>query len=74
MDITLLPNSDKFIWNLTSSGEFTVKPMYLDLLNGQTRYLHKYIWKLKVSLKIKIFMWFLHNKVIFTKDNLVKRN
>jgi hypothetical protein len=36
--------------------------------------LRKYIWKMKVLLKIKIFMWFLHQKVILTKDNLAKRN
>jgi hypothetical protein len=29
---------------------------------------------MKVPLKIKVFMWFLHQKVILTKDNLVKRN
>ena len=29
---------------------------------------------MKVPLKIKIFMWFLHRKVILTKDNLAKRN
>ena len=29
---------------------------------------------MKVPLKIKIFMWFLHRKVILTKDNLTKRN
>jgi hypothetical protein len=31
-------------------------------------------WKLKVPLKIRIFMWFLLNKAILTKDNLKKRN
>jgi hypothetical protein len=47
--------------------------MYLDLLNGNTGYLHKYLWKMKVPLKIKIFMWFVHRKEILTKDNLVKK-
>jgi hypothetical protein len=28
---------------------------------------------LTIPLKIKIFTWFFHNKVIFTKDNLAKR-
>ena len=46
--------------------------MYLDLLDGHKRYLRKYIWKIKVPMKIKIFMWFLHRKVILTKENLVK--
>jgi hypothetical protein len=48
--------------------------MYLDYMNGHTKYLKKYIWKMKVPLKIKIFMWFFHRKVILTKDNLLKRN
>ena len=33
-----------------------------DLMNGHTRYLCKYIWKLKIPLKIKVFMWFLSRK------------
>ena len=48
--------------------------MYLDYLSGHTKFLKKYIWKIKVPLKIKIFMWFLYSKVILTKDNLAKRN
>src|SRR4051812_845930 len=39
-----------------------------------TQFLKKYLWKIKVPLKIKIFMWFLYKKVILSKDNLVKRN
>jgi hypothetical protein len=35
MDINLSLNNDRFIWNLTSSGEFTVKSMYLDFLMGR---------------------------------------
>jgi hypothetical protein len=42
-------------------------------MNDNTRFLRKYLWKLKISLKIKIFMWFLSNKVLLTKDNLAKR-
>jgi hypothetical protein len=48
--------------------------MYLDLLNDNTVYLHKYLWKMKVPLKTKIFMWFVQRKEILTKDNLLKRN
>jgi hypothetical protein len=48
--------------------------MYLDMLDDDTKYLKKYIWKMKVPLKIKVFMWFFHRKVIFTKNNLLKRN
>jgi hypothetical protein len=73
MTVTLSAESDKFIWGLTDSGVFSVKSMYLDLMNGHTVYLQKYLWKLKIPLKIKIFMWFLSNKVLLTKDNLAKR-
>ena len=49
-----------------------VKSMYAEKMNGHTPFLPKYIWKLKVPLKIKIFMWFLYKKIILTKYNLAK--
>jgi hypothetical protein len=72
--VTLSEEKDIFVWKLTTSGSFTVKSMYEDYMNGHTIYLRKYIWKLKIPLKVKIFMWFLHRKVILTKDNLARRN
>jgi hypothetical protein len=74
MAVTLSSEQDKFVWSLTTSGAFTVKSMYLDYMNGHTKYFKKFIWKTKLPLKIKIFMWFFHTKVILTKDNLLKRN
>ena len=73
MRVTLVDEPDKFRWSLTLNGVFTVKSYYEDLLNGHTRYLRKYLWKLKIPLKIKIFLWFLNRKELLTKDNLVKR-
>lgn len=73
ISVTLSSEPDRFIWKLTDSGVFSVKSMYLDLMNGHTRFLCKYLWKLKIPLKIKIFMWFLSKKVLLTKDNLAKR-
>jgi hypothetical protein len=74
IDVQLNDTADLFRWELVPSGIYSVRSMYLDLLNGNTGYLHKYLWKMKVPLKIKIFMWFVHRKEILTKDNLVKRN
>jgi hypothetical protein len=71
--INLNEDNDRFVWDLTSTGLFTVKSMYEDLMNDHTPFLRKYLWKVKVPLKIKIFMWFLSNKVLLTKDNLAKR-
>jgi hypothetical protein len=36
--------------------------------------LNKRLWKLKVPLKIKIFLWYLRRGVVLTKDNLAKCN
>jgi hypothetical protein len=32
------------------------------------------LWKLKISLRIKVFGWYLCKGVVLTKDNLAKRN
>jgi hypothetical protein len=74
MYVNLNEEKDNFIWGLTNLGQYTVKSLYLNLINDDTKYLKKYIWKMKVPLKIKIFMWFLHRKEILTKDNLIRRN
>ena len=60
MQVTLNNVPDFFKWSLNKNGQFTVKSMYEDLMNGHTIYLQKYLWKLKIPQKIKIFMWFLH--------------
>ena len=53
VSLTSVPNV--FKWNLNTTGVYTVKSLYADLMNGHTRYLSKYLWKLKDPLKIKIF-------------------
>jgi hypothetical protein len=72
MGVELSNDLDKFIWKLTESGVFMVKSMYIDLMQGHTIFYAN--TKLKIPLKIKIFTWFLNNKVLLTKDNLVKLN
>ncbi|WVZ85024.1 hypothetical protein U9M48_031988, partial [Paspalum notatum var. saurae] len=81
---------DSFKWNLSKHGCFTVNSMYRHLVskhgcftvNSMYRHLvnqtalplNKFLWKLKLPLKIKIFVWFLFKGVILTKDNLLKRH
>ncbi len=48
--------------------------MYLALINNGYIDRNKCIWKLKMPLKIKIFMWYLLKGVVLTKDNLARRN
>ena len=72
--VQLVDGSDTFRWNLTNSGSFTVRSFYLHLLDSQPPFRHKMIWKLKIPLKIKIFLWFLQRGILLTKDNLAKNN
>jgi hypothetical protein len=60
--VNLTEDPDVFVWKLTTNGVFSVKSMYTDMMNGHTVFLRKYLWKIKVPLKIKIFMWFLYKK------------
>jgi hypothetical protein len=66
MRIHLSDENDRFVWNLSTNGLFTVKSMYEDLMNDHTPFLRKYLCKVKVPLNIKKFMWFLSNKVLLT--------
>ena len=48
--------------------------MFLDVINSSSIPSYKHVWNVKVPLRVKVFMWFVHKQVILTKDNLVKRN
>jgi hypothetical protein len=52
---------DMFVWKFT----------YEDLMNSHSHFPTRYLWKLKILLKIKIFMRFLSRKVLLIKDNLI---
>jgi hypothetical protein len=58
---------------LQQNGSFSVKSMYLALITDNRVMSEMTIWKLNISLKIKIFMWYL-KCVVLTKDNLIRRN
>jgi hypothetical protein len=74
MNVHLTDEPDSFNWNLTTTGIFSIKSMYADCLNGHTVFQKKkYLWNIKIPLKIRIFMWFLYKKMILTKDCLAKR-
>jgi len=73
-NIQLVDNKDVGIWQLHKSGQFSVRSMYSALLDVRVLPLNKLVWKQKIPLKVKIFIWLLHRGVILTKDNLAKRN
>jgi hypothetical protein len=74
VNITLTQEPDECRWNLLRSGQFSVKSHYLALIHVDVPNLNKRLWKLKVPLKIKIFLWYMQRGVVLTKDNWAKRN
>jgi hypothetical protein len=46
--------------------------MHNALINNAKIFYFKPLWKMKIHLKIKIFMWYLIRGVALTKDNLAK--
>ena len=56
------------------NGIFLVKSMYLDLNDSGLIPKSIHIWKIKVPLRIKVFMWFVHKEMVLTKNNLSKHN
>jgi hypothetical protein len=74
MHVRLNDQVDVFIWNLHQNGQYTVKSLYLALISNYVINMNKQLWKLKVPMKIKIFIWYLKREVILTKDNLARWN
>ena len=64
---------DTVKWKWTSRGQFTTKSVYDRIANCHPLKCFKHIWKSKLPYKIKIFTWLLENKVILTKDNMIKK-
>ncbi|WVZ98282.1 hypothetical protein U9M48_043744, partial [Paspalum notatum var. saurae] len=70
--LDLSQGQDAFYWNLTP--KFSVKSHYAALMLSNSPNVNSDLWKLKAPMKIKILLWYLQKGVIFTKDNLAKRN
>jgi hypothetical protein len=74
MDIHSTYQSDIFKWSLNWNGQFSVSSRYQAYLDRNIVPKNTYLWKIKLSLKIKVFLWLLYKEAILTKDNLAKRN
>jgi hypothetical protein len=74
LDIQLTDRSDTFKWPLNHNGQFSVNSMYQAFLDINVVPNNCHVWKIKVPLKIRVFMWLLYREAILTKHNLVKRN
>jgi hypothetical protein len=63
-----------FRWALTSTGHFSVSSIYQAMIDSDIMPHNIFLWKIKIPLKVKVLLWLLYQKVILTKDNLLKRN
>jgi hypothetical protein len=66
------------VWGLHQNGLFSVKSMYRALLGAEVIPYNTLIWKLKLLLKIKVFLWYLYkggnfNKRQFSKTTMARR-
>jgi hypothetical protein len=71
--VTLNPARDNFVWDSHKNGLFYVQYMYHILMNNPISNRSKMLWRLKLPLKIKVFLWNLCRGAILTKDNLARR-
>jgi hypothetical protein len=65
---------DTFKWSLNHNGKFLVSSMYQAFLDTNVVANNSHLWKIKLPLKIRVFLWLLCREAILIKDNLVKRN
>jgi hypothetical protein len=73
-EVNLNDARDNVRWKWTPNKQFSVKLVYLHLTRDENRVAYREIWKAKIPLKIKIFMWMVAQRAILTKDNLIARN
>jgi hypothetical protein len=71
--VQLTGQKNRFRWGAQQDGKFTVRSMYrvFAVPNGIPH--NHIIWKLKLPLKVKVFIWYLIKGVTLTNDNLAKR-
>jgi hypothetical protein len=72
-NVTLDPSQDdKLVWTLSKSGVFSVKSFYLAMQScGVVPY--KFLWQVKIPLRVKTFLWMVLKKSILTRDVLLHR-
>lgn len=70
--INLTEDKDRVEWLLSDKKKFVVRDVYL-FLKSSPLVGFRGIWKLKMPMKIRIFLWLMIKNSILTKDNLAKR-
>jgi hypothetical protein len=70
--VQLTDEKDTVKWKIGTSGKFRVKDLYLQMrAKGSSP--QKFLWKTKVPMKVRIFLWLMIKCSVLTKDNLLRR-
>lgn len=72
-DLILTEEKDKLTWALNANGRFSVKSLYEQMILSSVNFPFKFLWKINVPPKIRVFVWLLVRNSVLTKDNLLKR-
>jgi hypothetical protein len=72
--LNLSTDNDFISWSLNQNNIFSTKSMYHWLERNLAGSHNKWIWKAKIPLKIKIFLWQMCQDAVLTRENMKKRN
>lgn len=72
--VALNEEPDRPKWKWTKSGIYFVKSLYENLAWGGKDRSFRHLWKAKIPLKIRVWLWLIWHNAIATKDNMTKRN
>jgi hypothetical protein len=72
--VRLNNREDRLRWGPHQNETFSVKSMYKALICDNRVWYNMILWKLKMALKIKIFMWYVKWGVVLARCNLVRCN
>jgi hypothetical protein len=68
----LTQDNDSPRWKWAKNGSFTVKLVYKQICGCGRDRSFRHLWKRKIPLKIKIWLWLIWHNAIATKGNLLK--
>ena len=71
-NVVLSDEDDQLVWLLTASKQFPVKSFY-SAMQSVGSVPHRFLWKVKIPLRVKTFIWLILKKRILTRDVLLKR-
>ncbi|KAM0831387.1 hypothetical protein ACQ4PT_065585 [Festuca glaucescens] len=72
--VSLSAAHDKLSWRLVPSGAFSTAPLYKALHEGASVFCFNELWKVKIPLKIKHFIWQLSINRLPSGDQVQKRH